>query len=106
MNQEQNPVKQPDKAAQLTNILTQALQLLRVMQSPYMTPEKFGESIGLSKGVVGGWIDLGYLPTVKIGKYRMINLIAINADLIRQLFEELNLDDLIVVMDYKEGVVL
>ena len=58
MNQEQNLIKQPDKAAQLANILTQVLQLLKVMQSPYMTPEKFGDSIGLSRHVVGGWIDL------------------------------------------------
>lgn len=35
---------------------------------PFMTPDKFAEAIGLSKGVAGGWIDQGYLPTAKIGR--------------------------------------
>jgi len=46
-------------------------------QVPVMHPDKFAELIGLSAGVVGGWIDLGYVPTVKIGKYRLINLAAL-----------------------------
>ncbi|MDP3332639.1 MAG: hypothetical protein Q8S55_11755 [Methylococcaceae bacterium] len=45
-------------------------------QVPVMHPDKFADLIGLSAGVVGGWIDLGYVPTLKIGKYRMINLAA------------------------------
>jgi hypothetical protein len=48
---------------------------------PFMTPDKFAESIGLSKGVVGGWIDQGYLPTAKIGRYRMINMVVLVANL-------------------------
>jgi len=46
-------------------------------QVPVMHPDRFAELIGLSAGVVGGWIDLGYVPTVKIGKYRLINLAAL-----------------------------
>lgn len=48
---------------------------------PFMHPTKFSELIGLSSGVVGGWIDQGYIPTVKVGKYRMINLVSIEASL-------------------------
>lgn len=38
-------------------------------------PKAFAAHIALSEGVVGSWIDSGYLPTLKIGKYRMINLL-------------------------------
>jgi hypothetical protein len=48
---------------------------------PFMTPDKFAEAIGLSKGVIGGWIDQGYLPTAKIGRYRMINMVVLVANL-------------------------
>ncbi len=39
-----------------------------------MHPTIFAYHIGHSVGVVGSWIDNGYLPTVKIGKHRLINL--------------------------------
>jgi len=42
---------------------------------PVLHPDKFADSIGLSAGVVGGWIDQGYIPTVKVGRYRMVNLV-------------------------------
>lgn len=48
---------------------------------PFMTPDKFAEAIGLTKGVVGGWIDQGYLPTAKIGRYRMINMVVLVSNL-------------------------
>jgi hypothetical protein len=48
---------------------------------PFMTPDKFADAIGLSKGVVGGWIDQGYLPTTKIGRYRMINMVVLVSNL-------------------------
>lgn len=103
MNQSQNQVK-PDKAVQLAVVLKQALQLIQTMQVPFMHPKKFAEHIGVSSGVVGGWIDLGYVPTKKIGKYRMINMVAITADLVLELVDELKLDDLIVV-EVEQGVV-
>jgi len=42
---------------------------------PIMHQKKFAESVGLSVGVIGGWVDNGYIPTLRIGKYRMINLL-------------------------------
>jgi len=82
MNQQQNPVKldtlfssNPD----IKQVLEQtAFQLFFI---PFMTPDKFAESIGLSKGVVGGWIDQGYLPTAKIGRYSMINMVVLVTNL-------------------------
>lgn len=44
-------------------------------------PDKYAEQIGLSVGVIGGWIDAGYIPTVKIGRYRLINLTKLTLNL-------------------------
>lgn len=44
---------------------------------PVVTKERFAELSGLEVGVVRGMIDRGYLPTVKIGRHRMINLDAL-----------------------------
>ncbi|MDP2365522.1 MAG: hypothetical protein Q8M94_17355 [Ignavibacteria bacterium] len=46
-----------------------------------MHPNQFATYVGLSVGVIGGWIDNGYLPTVKIGRYSMINLIKLKEQL-------------------------
>ena len=70
MNQEQQEVK-------LIPVLQIPTIQVPTPQVPFMHPDKFAELIGLSSGVVGGWIDLGYVPTVKIGKYRLINMVAI-----------------------------
>jgi len=44
---------------------------------PVIHINKFAELNGLSEGVVGGWVDNGYLPTIKIGRYCMVNLVAL-----------------------------
>ncbi len=82
MNQQQNPVKldtlfasNPDLKQGLEQTASQLFFI------PFMTPDKFAESIGLSKGVIGGWIDQGYLPTAKIGRYRMINMVILVTNL-------------------------
>lgn len=62
-----------------TNATSLPPQIINLPMPPVMHPDKFAELIGLSSGVVGGWIQLGYLPTLKIGKYRMINLSALTA---------------------------
>lgn len=49
-----------------------------VVQIPLMSREKFAELCGVSDGVVQGWIVRGYLPMYEIGKYRLINIIALN----------------------------
>jgi len=47
--------------------------------TPMVHPEKFAELTGLSLGVVKGWIRQEYIPTVKQGRYRMVNMIALTA---------------------------
>lgn len=44
---------------------------------PIIHPKLFAERIGTSSGVVEGWTYKGYVPTIKIGKYRFINLVAL-----------------------------
>lgn len=41
---------------------------------PVMAPDRFAELVGVPSGVVQGWIDKGYVPTTKIGRWRLINL--------------------------------
>jgi len=82
MNEEQNIIKSHTLFASNSSIqqgLEQAASQLFFI--PFMTPEKFAEAVGLSKGVIGGWIDQGYLPTAKIGRYRMINMVILVANL-------------------------
>ncbi|HEY8037306.1 MAG TPA: hypothetical protein VIF37_17125 [Methylobacter sp.] len=82
MNQVQNTVKLDTLFASNPSIrqgLEQTASQLFLI--PFMVPGKFAESIGLSEGVVGGWIDQGYIPTVKVGRYRMINMVVLVANL-------------------------
>ncbi len=82
MNQEQKAVNL-DTPFESNLALKQGLEQAdsQLFFIPFMTPDKFAEAIGLSKGVIGGWIDQGYLPTAKIGRYRMINMVILVANL-------------------------
>ena len=42
---------------------------------PILHPNKLAIEAGVTEGVVGGWMDNGYLPTVKVGRYQMINMV-------------------------------
>ena len=39
-----------------------------------MAADRFAELVGVSSEVVRGWIDKGYLPTQKVGRYRLVNI--------------------------------
>ena len=41
---------------------------------PFITVEKFSESSGLPIGVVQAWVDRKLIPSLKVGKRRVINL--------------------------------
>lgn len=41
---------------------------------PVMTRDKFAALSGLAEGVVQGMIEKGHLPSIKIGRYRLVNL--------------------------------
>ena len=44
---------------------------------PMMPWAQFAEWIREDPNVVRGWIDKGYLPVVKVGKRRMVNVVAL-----------------------------
>lgn len=41
---------------------------------PLMSRESFARAIGIPVGVLIGWCDRGYIPTIAIGKYSLINV--------------------------------
>lgn len=46
---------------------------------PIMTKERFAELAGVEVGVVRGMLDRGYLPAIKIGRHRFVNVAALQA---------------------------
>ena len=44
---------------------------------PVMCQDRFSDLTGLSEATVRGMIEKGHLPTLKIGKRRMINVAAL-----------------------------
>lgn len=51
---------------------------------PLMTLERFAELSGLDQGVIYGHVRKGYLPAVKLGKYRLINVALLQAQCLAQ----------------------
>ena len=47
--------------------------------SPVVTKERFAHLSGLTEGVIQGMIEKGHLPSVKIGRHRLINLVCLAA---------------------------
>jgi hypothetical protein len=74
MNQNHEEIKKEDKEDSVKIPLIQIV-LPPVVNLPCIHHAKFAELNGLPEGVIGGWLDSGYLPTVKIGRYTMINLV-------------------------------
>lgn len=43
------------------------------VSTPDMTMDQYAKICGVTKDVVRGWISKGYLPTIRRGKYTLIN---------------------------------
>lgn len=73
----------PGKAAMVLPEQTSVTQIIVNFStfSPLLHPKKFAELSGLSHDVINGWIRNDYLPTVKHGRYRMINIVALSNQL-------------------------
>lgn len=50
-------------------------KIATVGSTPVMTQERFANETGLRPEQVRGQVARGHLPTIKVGKLRMINLI-------------------------------
>lgn len=53
-----------------------------IKYSPMVTNAEFASLVGVSQGVVDGWVKRDYVPTVKMGKYRLINIALLNHHLL------------------------
>lgn len=57
------------------------------LSAPLMTKNKFSELSGLSEEIIRGMVDRGHLPSMKIGKHRMINIAVLQRECLEQEFE-------------------
>lgn len=48
---------------------------------PFCTVERFADLSGVSVDVVRGWVARGYLPTKKIGRYRLVDVVSMASHL-------------------------
>lgn len=58
---------------------------IHALPIPVMHQERFAELSGVSRGVLEGWVNRGYIPTIVIGKHRLINLVELTQSCIEQL---------------------
>lgn len=55
--------------------------------TPIVTKARFSEMSGLSEEILRGMIERGHLPTLKVGKHRMINVALLTKECLEQDFE-------------------
>lgn len=61
------------------------LELKTLLVAPPVMPwREFADWVRMDAEVVDNWVKRGYLPTVKIGRYRMVNV----AQLVQSLLNE------------------
>lgn len=58
---------------------------INTLSVPVMNKERFSDLTGVPIGVIEGWVNRGYIPTIVIGKHRLINLVQLTQDCIEQL---------------------
>lgn len=56
----------------------------RQVNVPVMEKSKFAELVGVDVGVVNGWIDKGYIPSMKLGKHRLVNIALLAEECMKQ----------------------
>ena len=54
-----------------------------IRNSPFCTHEAFANMVGVSEDTARGWVEMGTVPTLKIGRRRVVNLNRILSDLSR-----------------------
>lgn len=47
--------------------------------SPIMTVSNFASLVGVTEGVVTGWVKRDYIPTIKVGRHRLVNIASLHA---------------------------
>jgi hypothetical protein len=54
---------------------------------PYVTKQLFSQLSGLGEEQIRGMVEKGHLPSVKIGKHRMINMALLTKEALEAAFE-------------------
>ena len=49
-----------------------------LLATPVMTQDRYAQLTGLTEGQVRGQIEKGHLPSLKIGRVRMVNIAALS----------------------------
>lgn len=66
----------------------QLAQISQMFHAPVLLPviskERFASLTGFPPGVIDGWVNRGYLPTTRFGKWSGINLIALSRQVEQQ----------------------
>ena len=69
-------------------VIKDAEQFQKLLIAPPVIPWRdFATWIQLSDDVVEHWVKRGYLPTVKIGRYRMVNVALLTQQLLNEEYE-------------------
>ena len=58
------------------------MKSLSLAPGPVVTKHMFSQISGLGEETIRGMVNKGYLPTVKIGKHRMVNLALLTKDVL------------------------
>lgn len=58
-----------------------------VASGPIMTKKMFSQLTGLTEETIRGMVERGHLPTLKIGKHRMVNVALITKEALESEFE-------------------
>lgn len=51
-----------------------------LLATPVMTQERFAQLSGLTEGQVRGQVEKGHLPSLKIGRVRLVNIAALSQE--------------------------
>ena len=54
---------------------------------PLMSAKRFAELTGFELGVIRGWLDKKYLPSIKVGAHRAVNVALLNQEALSQPWE-------------------
>lgn len=61
--------------------------ITNALAGPVVTKRMFSEMSGLTEETIRGMIERGHLPTVKIGKHRMVNVALLTKESLESDFE-------------------
>lgn len=57
---------------------------IHLISTPVMTQERFAQLSGLTEGQVRGQIEKRHLPSIKIGRIRLVNIAALSQEALDQ----------------------